>query len=212
MNDAWNAMALTEDEGASRCVVDAPSRHDRKILPADYAPHIDSKFAFGPVAHNCMFCASVTAARGSPDVEPAGAGLGGEDLQHRRGQVHGGGLVSPPGQQQGQEPGACPASSTVAGGPEAGGAARRSTPPTLGAPRVVRRRGVVTGRVVVPVPADLLRDAGSRHAWPACPLVGPVARRVSLSLPPWWCPIFARSCRSARRTGPWPRWPRTGRR
>src|SRR5262249_35090300 len=47
----------------------------------------------------------------------------------------------------------------------------------LGAPRVVRRRGVVTGPVVVSEPADLLRDVGSRHAWPACPLVVPVARR-----------------------------------
>src|SRR5215472_12690136 len=28
---------------------------------------------------------------------------------------------------------------------------------------------LVTGRVVVPEPADLLRDAGNCHAWPACP-------------------------------------------
>lgn len=64
---------------------------------------------------------------------------------------------------------------------------------------------LVTGRVVVPEPADLLRDAGSRHAWPACPLVAPVARRVSPAPPPWRCPIFARSCRSARRPGQRPR-------
>src|SRR5215469_8463702 len=31
----------------------------------------------------------------------------------------------------------------------------------------------VTGRVEDQEPADLLRDAGSRHAWPACPLVAP---------------------------------------
>src|SRR5262249_17439706 len=64
---------------------------------------------------------------------------------------------------------------------------------------------LVTGRVVVPEPADLLRDAGSRHAWPACPLVAPVARRVSPAPRPWRCPIFARACRSARWPGRPPR-------
>jgi len=181
-------------------------------IDADYAPHIDSKFALGPVAHNCMFCACVTAARGSPDVEPAGAALEVRICSIAADRSTVVAWYPRRASSRGKNPVPAPASSTVAGGPAAGGAARRSTPPTLGAPRVVRRRGVVTGRVVVPVPADLLRDAGSRHAWPACPLVGPMARRVSLSLPPWWCPIFARSCRSARRTGPRPRWPRTGRR
>jgi len=143
---------------------------------------------------------------GGVDAGPAGGGIGGEDLQHRRGQVHGGDPVSLPGQQQGQEPGACPGVQHR-GGRGRPRAAQRGGPrrQLLRAPRVVRRRGVVTGRVVVSEPAGLLRDAGSRHARPACLVVVPVAGRVSPAPLPWRCPIFARSCRSARRTRRRPR-------
>ena len=122
---------------------------------------------------------------GGVNVEPAVGGIGDEDLQHRRAQVHGGGLASLPGSKQGQEPGACPGVQHRGGrgrqqAAQPGGPRRQ----LLGTPRIAPRRGVVTGRVVVSEPAGLLGmlvavTLGVLALW-SCPWPGRSVRRCGL--------------------------------
>ena len=142
---------------------------------------------------------------GGVNVEPAVGGIGDEDLQHRRaGPRWWPGI--PAGQQAGARTRCLPRRPAPwREGPAAGGAARRSTPPAPGdaADSATARCGNWPRRRLRT--GGPPRDAGSRHAWRACPLVVSVARPVGPALRPWRCPIFARSCRSARLIGRRPR-------
>src|ERR1022692_1898623 len=98
------------------------------------------------------------------DVEPEPRRLGLQARQHPGGQVQGGDLIALAGQQQGQEPGACPGVEYLRRG--IGQQAPQRAAPCrefLGPLRVVRGRVVVAVRVLVPELPDFLRDAVGRH-------------------------------------------------